>query len=64
MYELGLAHAQEKPVVLLCEKEHGSSGLPELPYDLRHESVIGYSTGDLATLRETIQGVLERLKAH
>jgi hypothetical protein len=63
MYELGLAHAQAKPVVLLCEREAGSTDLPELPYDLRHESVIAYSTDDLATIRKTIRSVLEQLKA-
>jgi len=63
MYELGLAHAQGKPVLLLCEKEAGSTNLPELPYDLRHESVIPYSVHDLATLRESIRSILDRLKA-
>ncbi|MCC6155345.1 MAG: hypothetical protein IT367_16370 [Candidatus Hydrogenedentes bacterium] len=64
MYELGLAHAQAKPVVLICEMEAGGSGLPELPYDLRHESVIAYSNSELPTLRATIRSVLEQLKAH
>lgn len=63
MYELGLAHAQAKPVVLVCEREASGSELPELPYDLRHESVIAYSNTELATLRETIRSVLEQFKA-
>lgn len=63
MYELGLAHAQAKPVLLVCEKDAGSSGLPVLPYDLRHESVLPYSNGELDTLRVTIRGVLEQLKS-
>ncbi len=46
MYELGLSHAQGKQVILLCEFAAGDQMLPELPYDLRHESVIGYRHGD------------------
>jgi hypothetical protein len=39
-YELGLAHALDKPVVLVCSNEH------EVPFDLRHIRVIYYDVSD------------------
>lgn len=39
-YELGLAHALDKPVVLICSNEH------EVPFDLRHIRVIYYDVND------------------
>ena len=40
-YELGLAHALEKPVVLVC-----ADGRDDVPFDLQHIRVIYYSTDD------------------
>ncbi|MFN0205873.1 MAG: hypothetical protein ACKVS6_06120 [Planctomycetota bacterium] len=62
MYELGLAHAQGKPVILLCEIGPEGHDLPNLPYDLQHESVFGYRAGDWPALRSSVAGVLNRLK--
>ncbi len=62
MYELGLAHATGKPVVLLCEYRSGTADLPEMPYDLRNESVIGYRREDTDGLREAISAILSHLK--
>lgn len=39
-YELGLAHAAQKPVVFISEKEE------DIPFDLRHLRVILYNTKD------------------
>ncbi|WP_009515470.1 hypothetical protein [Hydrogenophaga sp. PBC] len=39
-YELGLAHALEKPVVLVCGNEM------DVPFDLKHIRVIYYDTSD------------------
>ncbi len=39
-YELGLAHALEKPVVLVCGNE------TDVPFDLKHIRVIYYDTSD------------------
>ena len=39
-YELGLAHALEKPVVLICGNEM------DVPFDLKHIRVIYYDTSD------------------
>lgn len=64
MYELGLAHAQAKPVILLCEKKTNSGDLPEVPYDLKHESIIGYTKNNLNGLKQSIYNVLCQLKGH
>jgi hypothetical protein len=58
-YELGFAHALGKPVVLLCRWGEGRK-LPELPFDLRTESVLGYD--DLGTLRQKLTAVLAQVR--
>src|SRR5215475_3078399 len=40
LYELGLAHALHKPVVLVCSNEE------DVPFDLRHVRVIYYDKDD------------------
>ena len=60
MYELGLAHAQGKPVILLCQYMPGARQLPDLPFDLRSEYVVGYGF-DMTELRQTIAAVLGQL---
>ena len=40
LYELGLAHALHKPVVLVCSNE------ADVPFDLRHVRVIYYNMLD------------------
>ena len=59
MYELGLAHAQNKPTILICRvNDHGE--LPKLPFDVSHERVIGYDA-DLIALRDKVSGVLRHM---
>jgi hypothetical protein len=42
MYELGMAHAAEKPVILL--RQQASDGtIPTVPFDFQSESIIKYS---------------------
>ena len=53
MYELGLVHALDKPTLLVCERASDGS-LPELPFDLRTQDVVGYSMSDLPKLRRDI----------
>lgn len=61
LYELGLTHAQGKQSILLCKFSSGRC-LPELPYDLRNEFVIGYKPDDWNSLRQTISAVLKQIK--
>jgi hypothetical protein len=57
MYELGLAHAQNKPVVIICE--YGDARrLESLPFDLRNHHVIGYGE-DKENLKKKIQASLK-----
>ena len=60
MYELGLAHAQGKPVILLAECDLDEAQFKDLPFDLRNEYVIGYKQ-DWASLREKISVVLKQV---
>ncbi len=59
MYELGFAHAQGKPVILLTEGEPEAATL-DLPFDLKNEYVIQYRR-DHQGLRPTIENVLREL---
>jgi hypothetical protein len=60
MYELGFAHAQGKPAVLLCQI--GTQDLlPDLPFDLRNEQVIAYRPDNLRRLRDDLSAVLSQL---
>lgn len=61
MYEVGLAHALGKPVILLCLAKPGREHFPDLPYDLRNEYVMGYGR-DMGKLRRDITAALKQLK--
>lgn len=60
MYELGFAHAQGKPVILLTEGQPEGAVL-DLPFDLKNEYVIPYRRG-FQDLRPTIESVLRELR--
>jgi len=60
MYELGFAHAEGKPVILLTEGDPELSGL-DLPFDLKNEYVIQYRR-DYRGLRPAVEGVLRELR--
>ncbi|MFH1680843.1 MAG: hypothetical protein ABIH26_09395 [Candidatus Eisenbacteria bacterium] len=60
LYELGLAHAQNKPGILICKRRE-DGGLPELPFDVLHEQVIGYDPREPAALRTTLERKLRRM---
>lgn len=60
MYELGLAHALGKPVIIMNELDH-KSDLPELPFDLKNEYVVGYDE-DLTKTRKSLEDILEQLQ--
>jgi hypothetical protein len=62
LYELGLAHALRKPVVLVCSKANEA----DVPFDLRHVRVIYYDKDDpfwgtklIEKVAETILSVLQ-----
>lgn len=56
-YELGLAHALEKPVVLV------SSNQEDVPFDLRHISVILYDQGDPFWGQKLIDKIADNIKS-
>lgn len=56
MYEIGLAHAQSKPVVIICNCSDGNFS-ESLPFDLRGHHVIRYDK-ELDALKRAIQSSL------
>ena len=56
-YELGLAHALGKPVVLV------SSGAEETPFDLHHIRVIYYDTNDPFWGSKLIEKIAENVRS-
>jgi hypothetical protein len=56
-YELGLAHAQEKPVILV------SSNQDDVPFDLRHIRVILYDLNDPFWGQKLIDKIAENIKS-
>lgn len=59
-YEVGLAHCSRKPTVLLATK----SSLKNLPFDIRHNRVIGYDKRKKADLEDSIARHLHFLVDH
>jgi len=56
-YELGFAHALDKPVILITQD------LTDLPFDVGHRRVIGYSdtAGGAASLRSSLDRFLANI---
>jgi len=54
-YELGLAHALKKPVVLVCSNEQ------DVPFDLKHIRVIYYDVYDPFGGNKLIEKVAENI---
>ncbi len=59
MYELGIAHAHRRPVILL-RKGLSEGGFSSVPFDLRTESLIRYGD-DLEALRERLETAIFQL---
>jgi hypothetical protein len=57
LYELGLAHALHKPVVLVCSKANEE----DVPFDLRHVRVIYYDKDDPFWGTKLIEKVAEKI---
>jgi len=57
LYELGLAHALHKPVVLVCSKANEN----DVPFDLRHVRVIYYDKDDPFWGTKLIEKVAEKI---
>lgn len=57
LYELGLAHALRKPVVLVCSKANEA----DVPFDLRHVRVIYYDKDDPFWGTKLIEKVAEKI---
>ncbi|MGI0016188.1 MAG: hypothetical protein ACREBU_22440, partial [Nitrososphaera sp.] len=53
MYELGLAHAAKKPVIMLIQKDS------EFPFDVSHVRYLPYDPRDLLSLRTALLDRLE-----
>lgn len=49
MYELGLAHAAKKPVIMLAQKDE------DVPFDLRHIRYLRYDKSDLKALQDDLK---------
>jgi nucleoside 2-deoxyribosyltransferase len=59
MYELGFAHALDKPTLILCEREGRRP--PKLPFDLKTYDVAAYSSANLDELRHVIKRKLAQV---
>lgn len=57
LYELGLAHALHKPVVLVCSKVNED----DVPFDLRHVRVIYYDKDDPFWGTKLIEKIAEKI---
>lgn len=56
MYELGLAHAADKPVILL-RRANCDGSIPPAPFDFQTQSILAY-TDDLIDLRRRLEGTI------
>ncbi len=56
MYELGMAHAENKPVILL-RRTADDGTMPPVPFDFRTESIFRY-TDDLEELRRHLETII------
>lgn len=61
MYEVGFAHAQRKPVILLLDSEAQPDWPKDLPFDLRTDYVIDYRRDRQGDLREKIGEKLRQI---
>jgi len=61
MYELGFAHAQRKPVILLFESEARPDWFQGVPFDLRTEYVIAYNKDRQQELRREMESRLRKI---
>lgn len=57
LYELGLAHALHKPVVLVCSKANEE----DVPFDLRHVRVVYYDKDDPFWGTKLIEKIAEKI---
>jgi hypothetical protein len=57
LYELGLAHALHKPVILICSKANAE----DVPFDLRHVRVVYYDKDDPFWGTKLIEKVAEKI---
>jgi hypothetical protein len=60
MYELGMAHALDKPVILLRRAELDGS-LASVPFDVQTESILKYRD-DMADLRRRLEGAVAAIR--
>jgi nucleoside 2-deoxyribosyltransferase len=58
MYEVGYAHAMEKPTIHIC-----STPLKDLPFDVAHWNTIDYQQGQTHKLGRTIAQRLSSILA-
>ena len=60
MYELGMAHAHEKPVILV-RRSVAPNDAASAPFDLRTESLLLYDDSSVADLRRTLEAAISVL---
>jgi len=59
MYELGMAHAEGKPAIILCQTT-SQGDLREVPFDLRNHQIIQYSS-DRRMLKASLRASLKQM---
>jgi hypothetical protein len=59
-FEVGLAIAYKKKMVLLCSKERKT----KYPFDIQHRSIIGYDTDSSSDFDKLGQAITEKLKTY
>jgi nucleoside 2-deoxyribosyltransferase len=58
-FELGLAIAYNKPVIMICSDERQG----HFPFDVQHRSIIKYTTGSASDFNELKEKIKEKIKA-
>jgi predicted Rossmann-fold nucleotide-binding protein len=59
MYELGMAHAEGKPAIILCQTD-SQRDLGDVPFDLRNHQIIRYSS-DRRVLKASLRTSLKQM---
>jgi predicted Rossmann-fold nucleotide-binding protein len=59
MYELGMAHAEGKPAIILCQSD-SQGDLGDVPFDLQNHQIIRYSS-DRRMLRASLRTSLKQM---
>lgn len=62
-YELGLAHAYEKPVILICNQDsYNKDYKNDYPFDIHSKYVFSYTNNDYDSIHELAKNVVDRIR--